>query len=339
MSKKTFEDFPVGTVLRFGGHEVNAPEIIAFARAFDPQPMHLDAEAAKATRMKGLTAPGMLTCSMVMRLYCEAVLNHAEGLGAPGIDETRWLQPVRPGMVLDVELRITSARVSQSRPEMGLLGIEIDTRDQTGLLLMTQRYTGLFARRDQTPPPPETTPAARPPRAAPVELPVFDDPMVNLTRFAHRHEDVVIGARVALGSRLFTREDIIAFASTYDPQPFHLSDEGAAKSHFGRLSASGWQTAATYMRMFINTRDKVRADRDSLPFPLNPGGPSPGFRNLRWLRPVQAGDEISYDTVVISKEPHATRPGLGVVRNRSTGVNQNGVKVFEIEGSSLTVMG
>lgn len=187
MSKKTFEDFPAGTVLRFGGHEVTEAEIIAFARAFDPQPMHLDPVAALATRMQGLAAPGMLTCSMVMRLYCEAVLNHAEGLGAPGVDETRWLHPVRPGMVLNVELRITSARVSQSRPEMGLTGIEIDTRDQTGLLLMTQRYTGLFARRDQTPPPPENTPVARPPRASPVELPVFEDPMVNLTRFAHRH--------------------------------------------------------------------------------------------------------------------------------------------------------
>ena len=339
MSKKTFEDFPAGTVLRFGGYEVNAPEVIAFAQAFDPQPMHLDAEAAKATRMKGLTAPGMLTCSMVMRLYCDAVLNDAEGLGAPGVDETRWLQPVRPGMVLNVEWRVTSARVSQSRPEMGLLGVEMDTRDQTGLLVMTQRYTGLFARRDATPPPPEATPAARPPRGATVELRVFDDPMVNLTRFAHRHEDVTIGARVALGSRLFTREDIIAFATKYDPQPFHLSDEGAAKSHFGRLSASGWHTAATYMRLFINTRDKVRADRASLPFALNPGGPSPGFRNLRWLRPVQAGDVITYDSTVIAKEPHPTRPGLGIARNRATGVNQNGVRVFEIEGSSLTVMG
>jgi len=266
------------------------------------------------------------------------VLNHAEGLGAPGIDETRWLQPVRPGMVLNVEWRVTSARVSQSRPEMGLLGIEIDTHDQTGLLLMTQRYTGLFARRDQTPPPPEATPAARPPRAAPAELPVFEDPMVNLTRFAHRHSDVVIGARVALGSRLFTSEDIIHFASKYDPQPFHLSDEGAAKSHFGRLSASGWHTASTYMRLLIDTRDRVRADRASLPFALNPGGPSPGFRNLRWLRPVQAGDVITYDTTVIAKEPHPTRPGLGIARNRATGVNQNGVRVFEIEGSSLTVL-
>ena len=339
MSKKTFEDFPAGTVLRFGGYEVTEAEIIAFAKVFDPQPMHLDAEAAMATRTKGLTAPGMLTCSMGMRLYCEAVLNHAEGLGAPGIDETRWLQPVRPGMVLNVEWRVTSARVSQSRPEMGLLGIEIDTHDQTGLLLMTQRYTGLFARRDQTPPLPEATPAARPPRAGAMELPVFDDPMVNLTRFAHRHEDVVIGARVALGSRLFTSEDIIAFATQYDPQPFHLSDEGAAKSHFGRLSASGWQTASTYMRLLIDTRDRVRADRASLPFALNPGGPSPGFRNLRWLRPVQAGDVITYDSTVIAKDPHPTRPGLGIARNRATGVNQNGVRVFEVEGSSLTAMG
>ena len=337
MSKKTFEDFPVGTIIRFRGYEVTEPEIIAFARAFDPQTMHLDAEAAKATRMKGLAAPGMHTCSMVMRRYYDDILADAEGLGAPGVDETRWLRPVRPGMVLDVEWRVTSARVSRSRPEMGLLGVALDTRDQTGELLMTQRYTGLFARRDTTPPPPDDTPA--PARATQAEPPRVDDQMVNLTRFAHRHEDVTIGARVALGSRLFTREDIISFASQYDPQPFHLSDEGAAKSHFGRLAASGWHTAATYMRLFIDTRDAVRAQRASLPFALNPGGPSPGFRNLRWLRPVHAGDTITYDSTVIAKEPHPTRPGLGIARNRATGVNQNGVRVFEIEGSSLTVMG
>ncbi len=336
MSKKTFEDFPVGTVVRRSGYEVTEPEVIAFARAFDPQPMHLDPVAAKATRHKGLSSPGMLTCSMVMRLLCDTILNDAEGLGAPGVDETRWLRPVRPGMVLHMEWRVMSARVSQTRPEMGLLGIEVDTRDQTGELVMTMRYPGLFLRRDASPPPPDDSPKS--PRAAPEQLPVFDDPMVNLTRFAHRHEDVVIGARVELGSKLFTREDIIHFATKYDPQPFHLSDEGAARSHFGRLASSGWQTASNYMRCFIDTRDSVRARAASLPFALNPGGPSPGFRNLRWLRPVHADDTITYDTTVISKEPHATRPELGVVRNRATGVNQNGVRVFEIEGSSLTTM-
>ena len=151
-------------------------------------------------------------------------------------------------------------------------------------------------------------------------------------------EDLAAGQLFKTGSHLMTQDEIIAFARQYDPQPFHLSDEGAAKSHFGRLSASGWQTAATYMRLFIDTRDKVRAERPSLPFALNPGGPSPGFRNLRWLRPVQAGDVITYDSTVIATEPHPTRPGLGIARNRATGVNQNGVRVFEIEGSSLTVL-
>ena len=335
MRKKTFEDFPVGTVVQMRGYEVNTPEIIAFAKAFDPQPMHLDPEAAKATRAKGLSSPGMLTCSMVMRLLCDAVLNDAEGLGAPGVDVTRWLRPVRPGMVLHVEWRVIAARVSQSRPEMGLLDVEMDTRDQTGELVMAQRYTGLFARRDASPPPPDSAP--RPARVVQAQLPVFDDPMVNLTRFAHRHEDVTVGARVALGSKLFTREDILDFATKYDPQAFHLSDEGAARTHFGRLSASGWHSAANYMRLLIDTRDRVRAQAGSLPFPLNPGGPSPGFRNLRWLRPVHAGDVITYDSTVIAKEPHPTRPGLGIARNRAVGVNQNGVRVFEIEGSSLTL--
>ena len=336
-AKLTYEDFPVGTQLRFGGYEVRAEEIIAFAREFDPQPMHLDPVAAQATPMKGLAAPGMFTCSAVMRLSCDQFLNRAEGLGAPGIDETRWLRPVRPGMVLDVEMNVTSARVSQSRPEMGLVGFETLVRDQTGESVMSQRYTGLYRRRDTTPPAAEATPAQRAPRNA-LALPVFDDPAINATRFANRYEDVVIGARVELGRRHFTREDIIRFATKFDPQPFHLSDEGAAQSHFGRLSASGWHTAATYMRLFVEARDRVRAQAGSLPFALSPGRPSPGFRNLRWLRPVQVDDVITYDTTVIAKAPHA-RAGLGVVHNRATGINQNGVKVFEIVGSALAVMG
>ena len=337
MSKKTFEDLPVGTVVQMRGYLVNEPEIIAFAKSFDPQPMHLDPEAAKATRHKGLSSPGMLNCSMVMRMLCDGVLNHAEALGAPGLDEARWLRPVRPGMELHVEWRVMSARVLQSRPQMGLLGIEVDARDQTGELLMTLRYPGLFARGDATPPPPRPE-APEAPRAAPIQLPVFDDPMVNMTRFAHRHEDVMIGARVELGVKLFTREDILDFATKYDPQPFHLSDEAAARTHFSKLSASGWHTAANYMRCLIDARDRVRARAASLPFALNPGGPSPGFRNLRWLRPVHPGDVITYDSTVIGKEPHPRRPGLGIVRNRATGVNQNGVRVFEVEGSSLTVL-
>ena len=333
----SYEDFPVGHELRFGGYEVTAEEIIAFAREFDPQPMHVDPEAALATPMKGLAAPGMFTCSAVMRLCYDGFIKRADGLGAPGIDETRWLRPVRPGMVLGIEMRVTSARVSRSRPEMGLVGFETVVRDQSGEAVMTQRYTGLYGRRERTPPEPDETPAPRPVRAAAVELPVFEDPAINATRFANRYDDVVIGARVVLGSRRFTRDDIIRFASKYDPQPFHLSDEGAAKSHFGRLSASGWQTAANYMRSFVEARNRLRAEAASLPFALSPGRPSPGFRNLHWLRPVQVDDVITYDSTVIAKEPHK-RQGLGVVYNRATGTNQRGVRVFEIEGSALTAM-
>ena len=333
----TFEDFPVGREMHFGAYELSAEEIIAFAREFDPQPMHLDPQAALQTRMKGLAAPGMLTCSIAMRLSYDAFISRAEGLGAPGIDETRWLRPVRPGMVLGIEMRVTSARVSRSRPEMGLVGFEFAMRDQTGETVMTQRYTGLYGRRDTTPPPPDDTPAAAPVKVLRPELPVIADPQSNLTRFANRYEDVVIGARTELGTRTFTREDIIRFASKYDPQPFHLSDEGAAASHFGRLSASGWHTAATYMRLFIDTRDRVRAQAGSLRFALNPGRPSPGFTNLRWIRPVHAGDMLAYDTVVFAKEPHA-RPGLGIIHNRASAANQKGVTVFEIEGPSLAEM-
>ena len=334
--KLYFEDFPVGTVKRASGYHVSEEEIISFAKQFDPQPMHLDPVAAQATMMKGLAAPGMLTCSIVMRMTFDAFLFHAVGLGAPGIDKNNWLKPVRPGMDLNLEVKVVGARVSQSRPEMGLLTFDIALRDQTQELLLTQYYTAFYQRRDTTPPPPEA-PAPRAPKVQEPELPRFDDERVNLTRFASRFDDVTVGARIECGSVRFTHDDIVRFAQKYDPQPFHLSDEGASHSHFGKLASSGWLTAANYVRLFVEARNRARARGKELGLDLNPGRPSPGYRNLRWIRPVYVDDVLTYDTTVIAKEPNF-RPGLGLLRHRATGTNQKGERVFSIEGSSLLSM-
>lgn len=126
-------------------------------------------------------------------------------------------------------------------------------------------------------------------------------------------EDIEIGATTRFGSYPVTREEVIAFASKFDPQPFHLSDEAAAKTHFGRLSASGWHTCAMMMAMLVeNMKSSEQA-----------GLGSPGQDELRWLKPVYPADTLSCQIEVIDKRASRSRPEMGSYRSRITVLNQH----------------
>jgi acyl dehydratase len=141
-------------------------------------------------------------------------------------------------------------------------------------------------------------------------------------------EDFAIGNRYELGRHTFTAEDIIQFASRYDPQPFHTDEAAAARSHFGGLVASGWHTASVYMKL----QARAIAERGT---DLAQSGPSPGFRNLRWPRPVFAGDTLSYASEVLGKRELKTRPHWGVVFFHVTGHNQRNELAFEFEATAF----
>ncbi len=141
-------------------------------------------------------------------------------------------------------------------------------------------------------------------------------------------DDIRIGDKVAIGSHLFTAEEIKTFAAQYDPQPFHLDERLAQQSHFGALVASGWHTAALWMRNMVAYR-KREADamrRRGEPVPVI--GPSPGFKEMRWSKPVFAGDTISFTTEAIETRVSKTRPEWGLVRLLNSGTNQDGVQVI-----------
>lgn len=142
-------------------------------------------------------------------------------------------------------------------------------------------------------------------------------------------EDYAVGDKAELGSHLFTAEDIIRFASRYDPQPFHLSEEGGRAGPFGRLAASGWHTCAVWMRLLLGFQARLAKERTAAGLPVGRVGPSPGFSNLSWKRPVYAGDRITYFTEVLETRPSASRPAWGVLRARNSAVNQDGVEVLE----------
>jgi acyl dehydratase len=124
--KLYFEDFPVGEVKTYGPRVITREEIVAFAAEFDPQPMHLDEEAARLSLLGGLAASGWHTCSLMMRLICDGFVLDTASMGSPGVDEIKWLAPVRPGDSLGVRATVLEARVSNSKPNRGFVTFRYD---------------------------------------------------------------------------------------------------------------------------------------------------------------------------------------------------------------------
>jgi acyl dehydratase len=148
-------------------------------------------------------------------------------------------------------------------------------------------------------------------------------------------DDIALGDRLALGSHTFTAAEIKTFAAKFDPQPFHMDEAAAARSHFGALCASGWHTIAVWMRLRVlygRREDAERAARGEVIAKL---GPSPGFRELKWLKPVYAGDTIAFASEVVEKRASQSRPGWGLIFARNTGINQNGELAMSFIGSGF----
>ena len=150
-----WEDFPVGHVREFGGLLVMREAVLDFARAYDPQPFHLDDEAAKASLFGRIAASGWHTCAMAMRMMCDAYLLESAALGSPGVENLRWHKPVFPGDTLGVRLTVLEARPSASRPEVGLVKSHWDVSNQHGEIVLSMQGWGMYRRRDQQPRAPE----------------------------------------------------------------------------------------------------------------------------------------------------------------------------------------
>ncbi len=148
-------------------------------------------------------------------------------------------------------------------------------------------------------------------------------------------EDMRIGERTDLGSHTFTAEEIKAFARRFDPQCFHVDEAAAAQSQFGALCASGWHTVAMYMRHFVDAEQREADALNARGETSAKAGPSPGIRELRWPRPVYAGDTVSFAREVTELREQTTRPGWGLMVARNTGTNQNGELVLSFVGAKF----
>jgi acyl dehydratase len=143
----TFEDFPPGRFGTFGPRHVAREEISAFAAEFDPQPMHLDEEAAKKTILNGLAASGWHLCSIMMRMMCDGFIGRTASLGSPGVDEVRWLAPLRPGDDVTLDVDVMAVRVSRSRPDMGIVTFKGTIRNAAGQALCEMTSPIMVGRR------------------------------------------------------------------------------------------------------------------------------------------------------------------------------------------------
>jgi acyl dehydratase len=143
-------------------------------------------------------------------------------------------------------------------------------------------------------------------------------------------EDIEIGARRELGSFTFTAEAIKTFAAQFDPQTFHLDEEAGRKSLFGGLAASGWHVGSVCMKLLVADGQRQMKEAAARGEEIAVWGPSPGFRELRWIKPVLVGDTVSFSSVVESKRTSEKRPEWGILQSRMTGINQRGEQVYSL---------
>lgn len=146
-----FEDFQVGEVLEGGSHVMEREAIITFAKQFDPQPFHIDEEAARRSHFGGIIASGWHTASACHRMLVENALKDSASMGSPGLDELRWLKPVRPGDTLSLRVEILETTPSRSKPDRGAIRFRLEARTQKGEVVMTELATALFGRRPASP--------------------------------------------------------------------------------------------------------------------------------------------------------------------------------------------
>ena len=148
MTTLTFEDFKPGRFGTFGPRHVSREEILAFAAEFDPQPMHLDEEAAKKSMLRGLSGSGWHLGSLMMRMMFDGFIGSTASLGAPGVNEMRWVAPLRPGDDLTLDVDVVEARVSKSRPETGIVTFKSTIRNARGEMLCEMEAPIMISCRD-----------------------------------------------------------------------------------------------------------------------------------------------------------------------------------------------
>lgn len=291
-----FEDFPVGQTREFCRHVLTADQIASYAAEFDAL------LGAQVSEHRLPTASPWQLCALLMRLNYDGWMNAASARGAPGVDEVRWFRPVTAGETLSARFTVRNARVSRSRPQLGLIQYYYELLGDGGQPVLSQLNSVMMELRN--------------PQALQTGNVASSAAVSNRVRRAPLDES----ASVALGAADFPADAILAFGHAYDPQPFHIDADAARTGPFGALAASGWHTAACWARAYATS---FAAGTPALPRPdrllwLKP---------LHWRRPTFAGDRIAFDFVpgAIERRPE----GQTLMTAAGRGRNAAGETVIE----------
>lgn len=317
-----FEDFTVGRTERYGTLTIDAAEMLAFAREFDPQPMHLDGASEQARSMGGLLASGWFTVAANMRLMVDGFLGNSSSMAGPGVSSVRWVKPVRAGDVLSGHYTILDRKVSRSKPDRGFVRFLLTLHNRADELVFEQDCLVMFGLREPASPSGDGSAIARPEREVLPQEPTHESlgPI----------EDIPTGAIIRWGEHLFTEEAIIRFGRRFDPQAFHISREAGEASHFGGLVASGWHSAAVWLRTVV---DRWQVLETTAPLPAR--GPGFGIKDVVWHHPVYAGDTLTYFSRVLDARISASKPGWGILTQRNYAYNQRGDLTLAFTGTAL----
>ena len=319
-------DFAKGEISSLGRIEVSARAVEDFAAAYDPQSQHLDGSAAWHTPLQGLAASGWQICALLMRQVKRKLHGAALHIEVPAIDDIRWLQPVRPGDVLEVRLCWRSKCVRSECRNSGGCTVTIEAVNQSRAVVLRMNCNALLACRGAF-----LDDAQRRVRDCAECL----KRMSRVTRRPGGHlvryfEDVALGDEIALGSYHFTAEAVRSYASIIDG----ASDPGdRCPVPLGKprgAGVSGWHVVAAWMRRIV---DYYHAEADWLakhgrPVPLL--GPAAGARSLSWCRPVCQGDRITFTSWAEHKLNIGTSSEWGLLVAGAEGINQYGEVVVSL---------
>ena len=324
-----FEDVRTGETFSLGPYEMTEERIVDFARAFDPQPMHLDPTAGRASPLGGLAASGWHTASVLMRLVYDSWLCHCRSLGSPGIEGTAWPRAVMVGESILGEGRLLSKRVSRTRPDTGLVQVGIAMRDtRHGTEVLRATWWLMLERRSTEVPADSATPRRRPSIDS-ADPPRRSEAMAPTLRMLHLG-GIEPETSIYLGEASASEDDMIAFARAFDPQPFHLGRKAGEPGLLGGFAASGWHTCALWMRTNVRARQVLLTElsetkRRKLEHSAAIGL---GFENLSWNRPVRPDNRLHAFITPLDSRKSRSRPGWGVARWRAEMTDNNGDRVL-----------
>jgi acyl dehydratase len=323
-----WEDFFPGQSFALGETRLSAEEIIGFAKAYDPQAGHVDAEAAKTTFLGGLAASGWHSCGVLMRLLHEGLLSRSAYIGTPRIDAIRWQAPLRPGQTVIARARCLARHAIADRPGWGLCEFQVEAADGAGRSVTWWRGHLLFARRSR-------------PRLGDERGAGSWSAFLNAGRRTVRGrsgearmlkflDDVQPGDAIAIGSYAFDASEIAAFAAAFDPPPRSRCARSGATTPAGPsgpVRASIWHVAAAWTRCIADYYHSECARVGTLGQAVPRLGPSPGILDARWRRPVHAGEVVTFHSWAERKLELKGRPEWGLLLAGTEGLNERGETV------------